>query len=199
MIFSVVNICCFLAAQDPLILPRVHWFLFEDLPLTHWTQTWNWNLKSIPFLQVGMLAKLGQSLGSFLWIWIFSRGSKTLEIFRDFHFISKLQIRFFQLHDLSKFSNLLGHTFTALRFPSLVFQPSFNFVYSHTIPRNGLWPKLARASFCCLQPENPEVSFYTWSVCNAEMLNDFSQGCSTSKRVVTSRLLIQCSSTLPQR
>lgn len=135
-----------------------------------------------------MLAKLGQSLGSFLWIWIVSRGPKTLEMFRDFHLSSKIQIMTYQTSP------------TFLETPWLLphFQPGFpdppfNFVCSHTMPRNFLWPKLARASFCCLQPENPEMPFYTLSISNAEMLNNFSQGCSTSKRVVTSRLLIQCS------
>lgn len=193
MILGVVNICSFLAAHNLLLFPRVFWFPFEDLPLTHWTQTWNLNQKSFPFLQVGMLAKLGQSLVSFLRIWIFCRGSKTLEIFKDFHFGSKIQTRFFLLQDLLKFSKCLGDAFTTSPFPSLVFQPSLNSVCSHTIPRNFLLPKLARASFRCLQPENPDIPFYTWSICNAEMLSDFSQGCSTIKRVVTLRLLIQCS------
>lgn len=137
-----------------------------------------------------MLAKLSQSLGSFLRIWILRRGSKTLEIFKDFHFSSKIQTRFFLPQDLSKFSNPLGNTLTMPPFPSLVFQPSLNTMCSYTIPRTFLLPKLARASFCCLQAERPEIPFYTWSICDAE-IKWFSQGCSTIKRVVTSRLLIQ--------
>lgn len=92
IVFSQARIY-FLFLQCSDFLLNIHLLLTE-----HRQET---GLTSPSLLQTGSLAKLDDSLESFLWTWCLHREIKTQKIFRDFHFSGRIQIRFFLLQDVS--------------------------------------------------------------------------------------------------